>query len=192
MAKVWAAYPTDSDVGTLYAEAMMVRTPWKLYTPDFEMAEDTPKILAVLERVMELDPGNPGANHLYIHAVEPSAHPEQGLLAADRLSNMVPGSGHLNHMPSHIYVQTGDWDRAVVQNAKAMSADTTYRRLSPKQGGQYLYMTHNSHMLAFAAMMSGRERDAMAAARAMWANVPPHALRKVGRLFDLACRNPAA
>ncbi len=184
MAKVWAAYPNDSDVGTLYAEAMMVRTPWKLYTPDYAPAENTLEIVAVLERVMEMDPGNPGAKHLYIHAVEPSARPEQALVAADRLSDMVPGSGHLDHMPSHIYVKTGRWHRAIVQNQKALVADATYRRLSPDQGVQHMYMTHNAHMLAYAAMMSGREREAMAAARAMWANVSDKTLREFGPLFD--------
>ena len=184
MAKVWAAYPDDSDVGTLYAEAMMIKTPWKLYKPDYTPAEETPKIVAVLERVMEMDPGNPFANHLYIHAVEPSAHPEQGLVAADRLIGMVPASGHLEHMPSHIYVKTGRWERAVVQNEKAMAADAAYRELSPKQGIQHMYMTHNAHMLAYAAMMSGRERDAMAAARAMWSGVPDSAFRKVGGFLD--------
>lgn len=184
MAKVWAAYPNDSDVGTLYAEAMMIQTPWKLYALDYTPAENTPKILAVLERVMEMDPGNPGANHLYVHAVEPSARPERGLVAADRLCDMVPSSGHLQHMPSHIYVKTGRWERAVVQNEKAMSADATYRQLSPKPGVQYWYMTHNAHMLAYAAMMSGRERDAMSAARAMWKDVPDDALRKLGPYVD--------
>ncbi len=184
MAKVWAAYPNDSDVGTLYAEAMMVQTPWKLYTADFDLAENTPKILAVLERVLEMSPNNPGANHLYIHAVEPSSTPEQGLVAADRLADMVPGSGHLNHMPSHIYVKTGRWEQAVVQNEKAMRADATYLRLSPEQTVQHLYMTHNAHMLTYAAMMSGREREAMAAARAMWANIPKKILPGVGRYVD--------
>jgi tetratricopeptide (TPR) repeat protein len=184
MAAVWAAYPDDSDVGTLYAESMMVQTPWKLYTPDFEPAQNTPTIVAVLEHVMAMNPDNPGANHLYIHAVEPSANPDQGLAAADRLSDMVPGSGHLEHMPSHIYVKTGRWDRAIIQNEKAMRADGVYRSLSPKQGIQYLYMVHNSHMLAYAAMMSGREREALAAARAMWETVPDEALREVGPFFD--------
>ncbi len=184
MAKVWAAYPNDSDVGTLYAESMMVRMPWKLYTPDFKPAADTPKIEAVLERVMEMDPDNPGGNHLYIHAVEPSANPDRGLAAADRLSDMVPGSGHLEHMPSHIYVKTGRWDRSIIQNEKAMRSDATYRSLSPRQGIQHGYMTHNAHMLAYSAMMVGREREAMAAARAMWENVPDDALREVGPVFD--------
>lgn len=176
MAEVSAAYPNDSDVGTLYAEAMMVRRPWQLYSLNHEPAEDTHKIEAVLQRVMKLDPDNPGANHLYIHTVELSRTPERGLAAAGRLCDMVPGAGHLQHMPSHIYVLTGHWDLAVGQNEKAMHADARYRVLSPKQRIQHLYMTHNAHMLAFAAMMSGREKDATKAARAMWANLPADAM----------------
>ncbi len=184
MANVWAAYPDDSDVGTLYAEAMMVKRPWKLYSLDYEPAEDTATIEAVLEHVMDLDPYHPGANHLYIHAVEPSDDPDRGLVAADRLSDLVPASGHLLHMPSHIHVKTGLWDEAIIQNEKAMRADATYLALSPNQQIQYLYMVHNAHMLAYAAMMSGREQEAMAAARAMWENIPDDALRGVGPIFD--------
>lgn len=184
MANVWAAHPDDSDVGTLYAESMMDRRPWKLYTLDGTPAEDTPKIEAVLERVMAMDPDHPGANHLYVHAVESSPTPDRGLVAADRLSNLVYASGHLLHMPSHIYVKTGRWNEAIVQNEKAMATDATYRKLSPRQGFQHMYMTHNGHMLAYAAMMSGREREAMAAARAMWAGMPEDALRTVGPFFD--------
>jgi len=185
MAEVWQAYPDDVDVGTLYAEAMMVRKPWQLYTHDQRPAEGTETIVAVLERVLRLDPLHPGANHLYIHAVEPSAAPEQGLAAAGRLTDLVPASGHLLHMPSHIYVKTGRWSEAIVQNEKAMRADAAYRLLSPKQGFQHLYMVHNAHMLAYAAMMSGREKQALAAARAMWKNIPDEALREVGPVFDL-------
>jgi tetratricopeptide (TPR) repeat protein len=184
MAEVWARFPDDSDVGTLYAEAMMVQTPWKLYSVDQVPAENTARIVATLEAVMALDPDNPGANHLYIHAVEPSADPDRGLVAADQLSDLVPGAGHLEHMPAHIYVKTGRWTRAVEQSEKAVRADAAYRALSPDQGIQHLYMVHNSHMLAYAAMMSGRERDAMVAARAMWANVPEDAMQTVGPIFD--------
>jgi tetratricopeptide (TPR) repeat protein len=185
MAGVWAAYPEDPDIGTLYADAMMVLKPWQLYTLDQKPAEGTDKIVAVLQRVLELEPLHPGANHLYIHAVEASATPEQGLTAAKRLSDLVSASGHLLHMPSHIYVQTGHWNEAIIQNEKAMRADATYRSLSPKQGFQHMYMVHNAHMLAYAAMMSGREREALAAARAMWKNIPDDALREVGPIFDL-------
>jgi tetratricopeptide (TPR) repeat protein len=185
MAQVWAAYPNDSDVGTLYAESMMVQNPWELYTCDRIPAnDDTRTVVLVLEQVMATDPDNPGANHLYIHAVEPSAVPAQGLEAADRLCNLVPASGHLRHMPSHIYVQTGMWERSIEQNAMAMQADAQYRALSPQQGIQHGYMTHNSHMLAYSAMMIGREKEAMAAARAMWDNVPEEAMLEVGPFFD--------
>jgi tetratricopeptide (TPR) repeat protein len=185
MAGVWKQFPDDPDVGTLYAEAMMVLKPWKLYTLDHEPAEGTERIVTVLRRVLTLEPDHPGANHLYIHAVEPSANPEQGLEAARRLNDLVPAAGHLLHMPSHIYVQTGHWNEAIIQNRKAMQADAAYRKRSPEQGIQHMYMVHNAHMLAYAAMMSGREREAMAAARAMWANIPDEALRAVGPIFDL-------
>jgi len=185
MGEVWRKHPNDPDVGTLYAEAMMVRRPWMLYTLDQEPAEDTERIVAVLHRALELQPDHPGANHLYIHAVEPSRLPERGLGAAARLCDLVPAAGHLLHMPSHIYVKTGRWHAAIAQNEKAMRADAVYRSLSPKQGFQHLYMVHNAHMLAYAAMMSGREKEAMAAARAMWKNIPEQALREVGPVFDL-------
>ncbi len=97
---------------------------------------------------------------------------------------MVPASGHLLHMPSHIYVQVGQWDKAVIQNEKAMRADARYRRLSPKQGIQHMYMMHNAHMLAFAAMMSGREQAALAAARAMWKDVPDEVLPEIAPVVD--------
>lgn len=185
MAEVWAEYPNDSDVGTFYAESMMVQYPWELYTPDGAPARaDTVTTVAALERVLAMDPGNPGANHLYIHAVEPSDDKERGIVAADRLSDLVPGSGHLQHMPSHIYVQVGMWERSIEQNGKAMKCDLQYRALSPEQGIQNGYMTHNSHMLAFSAMMIGREQEAMAAARAMWDDLPEQALRQVGPFFD--------
>lgn len=185
MAKVWAAHPQDSDVGTLYAEAMMVQRPWKLYSAEGAPEGDTPLIVATLETVMAMDPGNPGANHLYIHAVEPSRTPELGIAAANRLGMQVPAAGHLNHMPSHIYVQVGMWDESIERNAAAMRADAKYRELSPNQGIQHMYMTHNAHMLAYSAMMVGREAEAMEAARSMWANVPPEILEAVAPYIDL-------
>lgn len=185
MANVWADYPDDADVGTLYAEALMVRRPWMLYDLDSTPAEDTPTIVATLERVLVMAPDHPGANHLYIHAVEPSADPYRGLVAAERLDDMVPASGHLLHMPSHIYVKTGRWAEAVEQNEKALRSDAIYRQLSPEQGIQHMYQVHNAHMLAYAAMMSGREREAMDAARAMWANLPPEMIEAVAPWIDL-------
>ncbi len=184
MAQVWKRYPNDADVGTLYAESMMDLMPWKLYATDFTPAKNTPKIEATLERVMLLAPDHPGANHLYIHAVEPSADPDRGLVSARRLNDMMYASGHMLHMPSHIYVKTGRWDEAIRQNEKALASDEKYRKLSPDLGIQYFYMVHNGHMLAYAAMMNGREADAMKAARTMWSSIPEPALRQVGPFFD--------
>lgn len=185
MAAVWEKYPNDSDVGTLYAESLMVQYPWELYTSDGQAArEDTYTIVAVLEKVMAMDPTNPGANHLYIHAVEPSNNKERAIVVADRLSGLVPDSGHLQHMPSHIYVQVGMWERSIEQNTKAMASDDRYRVLAPDPGLQHGYMAHNSHMLAFSAMMIGREREAMAAARDMWDDMSEEVMRIAGPFFD--------
>lgn len=184
MGEIWATYPNDADVGLLYAESLMVLQPWKLYTSDFQPHEITPRVIATLERVMELDPDLPGALHLYIHAVEPSRDPYRGVAVADRLRDLVPGIGHLQHMPSHIYVKTGYWEKAIVQNEKAMAADKTYRAHNDIPLGQHSYMTHNAHMRAYAAMMAGREREAMYAARDMWANVDDDILRKAGPRLD--------
>jgi tetratricopeptide (TPR) repeat protein len=184
MGEIWEAHPDDPDIGALYAEAMMVRIPWMLYELDHEPNAETAKITSTLERIMELDPDHPAALHLYIHATEPSKNPGQGLVAADRLSDLVPASGHLSHMPAHIYVKTGLWDKAIIQSEKAMRADKEYRVLSPVQGVQHFYMAHNTHMLAYAAMMSGRENEAMAAARNMWENVSDDTLQQLGPVID--------
>lgn len=185
MGEVWKQFPNDTDVGALYAEAMMVLTPWELYECDRTPAhERTTTIVATLDRVLELEPNHPGANHLYIHAVEPSADPSRGIPAADRLSDLVPGSGHMQHMPSHIYVQTGMWDRSIEQNVKAMEQDDRYRALSPDQGIQNMYMTHNSHMLAFSAMMVGREKEALYAATQQWDDLDDETLQAAAMFFD--------
>lgn len=184
MRDAWSQYPEDSDIATLYAESVMVQTPWQLYTRTQEPIESVPQVLAALERAMDLDPDNPGANHLYIHAVEPSNDLDRAIPAADRLCDLVPASGHLEHMPSHIYVQVGMWEEAIAQNHKAMAADEEYRVRSPEQAVQHLYMAHNSHMLAFAAMMTGREREALEATRSMWEDIPADVLPGVAPMVD--------
>jgi tetratricopeptide (TPR) repeat protein len=184
MGRVWERFPDDADIGMLYAEALMVRTPWALYNIDREPAEDTPMIEELLEQVLELKPDLAGAAHLYIHAVELSKSPERGLAVADRLSTLVPLSGHLLHMPSHIYTRTGDWDRAIEQNALAMEADVTYRAKSPDQLIQHMYMAHNNHIRAYGAMMVGREAEALEASQRMWSQIPEDRLEEVASQVD--------
>ena len=184
MGKVWERFPDDATVGMLYAESRMVLRPWALYNADREPAEGTAEIEALLTRVLELDPDLPGACHLYIHCVELSKTPERGLVVADRLSSEVPISGHLLHMPSHIYTRTGDWDRAIEQNELAMEADVRYRARSPDHVIQHMYQVHNNHIRAYGAMMSGREAEALMASRRMWEDIPEERLEAVAPHID--------
>jgi tetratricopeptide (TPR) repeat protein len=184
MAGVWGDYPKDPDVGTLYAEAMMDLRPWDLWTQDRRAQPGTQRIVAVLEEVLRLDPDHPGANHLYIHAVEPSREPERANAAAERLRDLVPASGHLVHMPSHVYVLTGRWAEAARQNELAIQADKAYRKIAPRQGFYHVYMLHNHHMLAFASMMEGRSETAIRAAREVVESVPADFMKRESALVD--------
>ncbi|HEX8844323.1 MAG TPA: alpha/beta fold hydrolase [Pyrinomonadaceae bacterium] len=168
-------YPDDLDAATLYAESMMNLRPWKLWSPSGEPAEGTTEIVAVLESVLRRDPRHSGANHYYIHAVEASPNPERALPSAKVLGRLAPAAGHLVHMPSHIYIRTGDYDEAARTNVAAIAADRAYFEMSGK-GGVYpaMYYNHNIHFLASASAMSGRYADAIKAARELEASVAPH------------------
>ena len=173
MREVWKKYPKDPDVGALFAEAMMNLRPWDQWTPEGKPQPGTDEITATLDAVLKLNPNHPVANHLYIHAVEASPNPERAMAAADRLRNLQPGLAHNVHMPSHIDIRTGQWLKAVDTNAKAVEADQRYRKIfgSPK-GFLNVYIAHNRHMLAYAAMMTGQRDLAMKHIRAMVAEMP--------------------
>jgi hypothetical protein len=154
MREVWITYPRHADVGTLYAEALMDLHPWDLWKNDGTPQPWTPEIAATLERVLIISPKHVGANHLYIHAVEASPHPERATTAANRLRNLVPGSGHLVHMPSHIYARTSRWKDAAQSNIDAIKVDDAYRAAFPRPGFYAMYMAHDAHFLAFTAMIA--------------------------------------
>ena len=177
MRKVWQAFPSDTDVGALFAESLADLRPWDLWTPDGKPQPGTEELLATLEAVLALDPKHPLANHLMIHAVEASPHPEKADRAADTLRDLAPGLGHLVHMPSHIDVRRGRWPQAIDANAKAIEADRRYTARSPKQGFYRLYMAHNHHMLTYAAMMTGQSALALRTIREMVADIPLEFLR---------------
>ena len=177
MKKCWQAFPDDVDVGVLYAEALMNLQPWAYWSNDGKPLDDALEIVSVLETVMEIDPTHPGANHFYIHAVEASLHPEKATAAADRLRSLVPGSGHLVHMPSHIYINTGRYAEAVSSNAEAIEADEAYFKKVGTPGFYSLYYIHNIHFLAFAAMMEGQSASAIQATRRMEKQVPEEFLK---------------
>ena len=172
MRRTWAAYPKDADVGALFAESLADLRPWDLWTPDGKPQPGTEELVATLESVLALDPKHPLGNHLMIHAVEASPHPEKADRAADTLRDRQPALGHMVHMPSHVDVRRGRWQEAIDANAKAMEADRRYTARSPEQGFYRLYMAHNHHMLTYAAMMTGQSALALKTIRAMVADIP--------------------
>lgn len=186
MREVWRRFPEDADVGALFAEALMDLRPWDLWTQDTrEPQPGTPEVLATLERVLELNPQHPQALHLYIHAVEASRDPGRARAVSDRLRTLMPGVGHMVHMPTHIDVLLGRWDEAVDSNARAIEADLAYRAQGgiPK-GFIWLYNAHNRHMLTFAAMMTGRSELALRHIRAMVDEWPADFVADYGPVVD--------
>ncbi len=184
MREVWKQFPNDADVGALYAEALMNLQPWDLWTRDYKPKGNTLEIVATLERVLELDPDHPGANHFYIHAMEASATPENALASADLLCDLVPGSGHLVHMPAHIYARLGRWDDASDANERAIEADRRYFALAPAPEFYGLYFVHNMHFLAWSAMMEARYATAIQAARELERDIPQDFLKQFTYLAD--------
>lgn len=165
MAALSARYPEDLDAATLYAEAIMDVRPWQLWSSAGAPAPGTEEMIAVLESVLRRDPLHPGANHYYIHALEASPFPERALDSAKRLETLVPGAGHLVHMPSHIYMRTGDYQGAEASNAAAARVDEAYIASAGVTGLYPLaYYAHNLRFLAAAAGMQGRLAEARSAA----------------------------
>jgi tetratricopeptide (TPR) repeat protein len=184
MRKVWKAHPDDSDVGALTAEAIMDLRPWDQWTPEGKPQPGTEEVLGILDAVLRQSPKHPLAAHLMIHAAEASRHPERADAAADALRDLMPGVGHLVHMPSHIDVRRGRWQEAVLANEKAIAADNVYYAAVPRQGFYRLYMAHNHHMLAYAAMMQGQSLKASATIKEMLAAVPEAAKTTQADILD--------
>jgi len=167
-------YPDDFDAATLYAESMMNLHPWKLWSLDGKPNEGTLEIVSVLEEVLRRNPTHSGANHYYIHAVEASTNPERGLPSAERLGKVAPKAGHLVHMPSHIYIRTGDYYQAAQANVDAIAVDKEYIQKSGNNGlYPAMYYNHNIHFLAAASAMKGRYADSIKSCRDLEANVKP-------------------
>src|SRR4029079_4501711 len=116
MRKVWQRFPDDADIGSLFAESLMDLRPWDLWLPAGKPQPGTEEVVSTLERVLALAPRHPLAIHLYIHAFEASSEPERAIAPADRRRDLQPGLGHLVHMPSHIDVRVGQWQKAIETN----------------------------------------------------------------------------
>lgn len=165
-------YPDDLDAATLYAASLMNLSPWNYWNLDGSPRKNTNEILAVLQSVIEREPKHAGALHYYIHTVE-ARHPERGEKHADMLSGLMPGAGHLVHMPSHIYMRVGRFADSYKANARAVDADENYITQCRSQGIYPLnYYPHNIHFMAWSAMVLGRPVDALDAARKIVDKVP--------------------
>ena len=177
-------FPLDPDITTWTAEAMMVMQPWEYWSPEGTPLDRTSEFRGLLESVMKMHPYHPAANHLYIHAMESSPWPEIAEPAADRLIDLIPGSGHLVHMPSHIWIQTGRYDDAADCNRRAAALDDAWLETDPNAGEYRFYMAHNRHFLAWSAMLQGRKREAVSSARAIENEIPAPLLEKLGFISD--------
>lgn len=171
MKDVAKAYPDDLDATTLYAESMMNLRPWQLWSLEGVPAEGTLEIVETLERVLRRNPQHPGANHYYIHAVEASKTPERALPSAMRLGGLMPGAGHMVHMPSHIFLRLGDYESSAVVNVTASEVDRRYLARAGKGMYGLMYYSHNLHFVSYVRQMQGRFDEAMEYARLLSANV---------------------
>lgn len=170
-----AKYPDDLDAATLYAESLMDLHPWKLYRQDGTALPGTGEIVQILESVLKRDPNHVGANHFYIHAIEASDRPQDALPSAQRLAALAPDSGHLVHMPGHIFIRTGDHFASLETNREAVAVDEEFFARTGSQGVYEMYYVHNLHFVAVEAMFLGRSAEASAAVLKIHDKLLPHA-----------------
>jgi tetratricopeptide (TPR) repeat protein len=194
MGRLWRAHPDDLDAGVFYAEAMMDTQPWDYWQLDGV----TPKghateIVATLEEVIRRAPDHPGALHLYIHAVEGTTTPERAEAAADRLETLMPGAGHVVHMPSHIYYRVGRYADAVRVNELAAKVDEDYIAACKAQGFYPAgYYGHNIHFLWTSSEMQGRYRASIDASRRLVKAIDAYELAKTLPIAELYGFTPVA
>ncbi len=172
MRRLAAKYPNDDDAQSLFAEALMNTMPWDYWLDAENPKPETAEVIEALEAVLARSPEHPLALHLYIHAVEASSNPAHAEGAADTLAGLVPGAGHLVHMPAHIYWRVGRYNAASEANVRAASVDEEYIAQCNAQGFYPAsYYPHNIHFLWAASSMEGRSVVAIEAARKVAANV---------------------
>jgi len=170
LAKRW---PDDLDAQTFYAESLLIPVRWHWYAADGKPATGVAEAVHTLEEVLRRWPDHPGANHLYIHAVESSPTPERAIASAQRLMGIMPWAGHMVHMPGHIWLVLGDYEMAATVNERAVEVDREYLAQSGTSSGYSAYYVHNLHFIAYARWMQGRKADGLRAADEMAKTVAP-------------------
>lgn len=186
MTNVVAEYPEDSDILTLYAASVMNTVPWNYWDKDGNASTNISEAKTALEKAMVLSPDNPGAHHYYIHMVE-LPMPDLAIPSADKLGTLMPGAGHIVHMPSHIYIRVGRYKDAVLVNQKAILADEDYISQCYAQGMYPLgYYPHNIHFLWSAASLLGNSEIAIDAAKKTAEKVPVGEMKELHFLQNFA------
>ncbi|MCM8568283.1 tetratricopeptide repeat protein [Gramella jeungdoensis] len=182
MKKVYQQYPDDENIASIYAESIMNLHPWDLFDKQGKPKEWTPEIVGLLENILKKNPKHPGANHFYIHAVEASNTPDRANAAAKAFDDgLVSGSGHLVHMPSHVYIRTGEYHKGTVANIRAVEVDSIYVSACHAQGAYPLaYYPHNYHFLAATATLEGNSEWAMIGANKLSEHVHPDLMKEPG------------
>ena len=177
-------YPDDDDAAVLYAESLMDLRPWNYWSNAGKpLAPSTKEQVKVLEQIVKRNPDHPGACHFYIHAIEASPDARKALPCAQRLGSLMPGAGHLVHMPTHIYIKLGEWDLAAEHNAHALHADEEFIKERHPTGVYPLgYYTHNFHVMWYALNMLGRSEDALKTARTIGEKIPPEVVKQIPSL----------
>jgi tetratricopeptide (TPR) repeat protein len=159
----------DADVLFLAGEAILNLHPYDWWERDGRAKPWTPEIEQLFGEALARDPDHPGANHYVVHLYESSRTPEKGLPSADRLVSLVPGSGHLLHMPAHVYMRTGRLAEASAANRRSIAADVRYlAQVDAQRAYRVGYVAHNHHFLWASAAMQGRSKEAIEAASAAW------------------------
>ena len=185
MADVATTNPTDLDASALYAESLMDLRPWNYWTPEGKPYAGTEEIVRRLEGVIASNPEHPGACHYYIHAVE-AVNPQLAIPCAERLARLMPGVGHMVHMPAHIYVRVGRYNDAATSNVHAIHTDEVFiEGQKPMTVYSLAYYPHNIHFLAFVSAMAGRSAQAIEAARTLKSKVNLDVARGVGMLQEM-------
>jgi tetratricopeptide (TPR) repeat protein len=184
MRNVYKQFPDDPDVGAIFADSLMNLRPWDLWSRTGEPRPDTLEIVATLEHVLATNPDHPGANHYLIHACEASPDPGRALAAADRLRTLVPELGHLVHMPSHIDIRLGHYEKAIEANLRGIAADSAYIDVAGAGGFYAVYRAHNYHFLVYAAMFEGQSALALRYAREMLTSIPQEVAKEMPEIMD--------
>lgn len=183
MKEAYEAFPNDPDIAALYADALMLQHPWDLWGIDGTPRAWTPLIREILEKIVAKTPDHTGANHYYIHVMEPSPYAVKAKPSADRLGRLTPALSHTVHMPSHIYLRTGEYKNGVMVNEKAVASyKALQNKYAPVSGNDFLYVIHNLHMQTNHAMMTGSSSYAVRSAKQTAESIPQEYLNMQGAM----------